>query len=100
MLRLALRSLLVRKARTGLALTGLTVAILGVIALISVSRGIQALLRETLALAPGVIVLQKEVPSLAFSSLPADLGEELSKEVPGIYAYPQVWYPAFEIEGE
>ncbi len=100
MIRLAIRSLFARKARTGLALTGLAVAILGVIALISVSRGIQALLRETLTRVPGVTVLQREVPSLGFSSLPLDLGKRI-EEVPGAgAAFAQVWYPAFEVEGE
>src|SRR5256885_14742323 len=99
MLRLALRNLLVRKARTGLSLIGLTVAILGIIALISVSRGIQALLRETLSMIPGLIVLQRDVPSLGFSTVPQAFGAELEK-VEGVdWAAPQVWYPAFEVEG-
>lgn len=99
MLGLALRNLLVRKARTALALLGLTIAILGIIALISVSSGIQALMRETLALVPGITVLQKDVMSLAFSSLPLATGDELER-VPGVHAASaQVWYPAFEVEG-
>lgn len=100
MLRLALRNLLVRKARTTLSLVGLTVAIVGIIALISVSRGIQALLQETISLVPGITVLAKDVPSLAFSSLPAAMDEDLVK-VDGVGAViAQVWHPAFEIEGE
>src|SRR4051812_47293861 len=100
MLRLALRNLLVRKARTGLSLIGLTVAILGIIALISVSRGIQALLRDTLSLIPGLIVLQRDVPSLGFSAVPVELGPDLEKLEGVAWAVPQVWYPAFEVEGQ
>jgi len=100
MLRMALRNLLVRKARTSLSLLGLTIAILGIIALISVSRGIQALMQETLTMVPGVTVLQKDVPALGFSAVPAGLGPEL-ESVPGVYAsFAQVWYPAFEVERE
>lgn len=100
MLGLALRNLLVRKARTALALTGLTISIFGIIALISVSSGIQALLEETLALAPGLTILQKNVMSLAFSALPAEMEKPL-EDVPGVSAASaQVWHPAFSIEGE
>jgi putative ABC transport system permease protein len=100
MLSLALKNLLVRKTRTALSLLGLTIAILGIIALISVSRGIQALLQETLNLVPGITVLQKEVPALALSAVPRALGEEL-ETLPGVHAaFAQVWYPAFEVEGE
>jgi putative ABC transport system permease protein len=99
-LALALRNLLVRKARTTLSLVGLTVAIVGIIALISVSRGIQALLQETISLVPGITVLAKDVPSLAFSSLPAAMRDDITR-VEGVGAVvAQVWHPAFEIEGE
>jgi putative ABC transport system permease protein len=100
MLRLALRNLLVRKARTGLSLIGLTVAILGIIALISVSRGVQALLRDTLSHIPGLIVLQRDVPSLGFSTVSLGLGADLERLDGVAWAAPQVWYPAFEVEGQ
>src|SRR5437762_183323 len=78
MFTLAIRNLLVRKARTALSLTGLTVAILGIIALISVSRGIRALLQETISAVPGITVLQKDVQEVVS---PRAAAEKFKKRV-------------------
>lgn len=96
---LALRNLLVRKARTALALAGLTISILGIVALISFSGGLEELLRRTLDMVPGVLVLRKEIPSPVLSTLPASY-EQVIEAVPGVRAaVGSVWFPAAEVDG-
>ncbi|GIW71048.1 MAG: ABC transporter permease [Planctomycetota bacterium] len=99
MFHLALRNLLGHRARTALAALGLTISILGVVALISLSSGVQSLLRETLELLPGIIVLRKDVPSPALSTVPAAYDREL-EQLPGVRAaIAEVLYPATAIDG-
>ncbi len=99
MLRFAFQNLLAKKARTALALTGLTISIFGVIGLISVSGGIHMLLRDALSLVEGIQVLRKETRSPMISRLPADCVDAREK-LPGVrVAVPTVFWPATLIDG-
>jgi putative ABC transport system permease protein len=100
MFGLALRNLLGHKARTALAMLGLTISIVGIIALISLSGGVRSVLQDTLKLLPGVMVLRKDLPSPALSSLPA-AHEAALEEIPGVRAaIKEVFFPAAAIDGE
>lgn len=99
MLALAIRNLLVRKARTALATAGLTIALLGIIALISVSAGIESLLAQTLRLLPGIMVLRRDVPIPTYSTLDEGLLPKI-EAVPGVaQVIPQVFFLATVVEG-
>ena len=55
----ALRNLMTRPIRTGLALVGLSIPVLGVLGLCSLSAGMRVLLEDTLAQVQGIIVLRE-----------------------------------------
>jgi putative ABC transport system permease protein len=95
----AWRNLLTRPLRTVLALTGLSIPILGVIGLCSLSGGLRDLVGDTLSQIQGVMVLRENVPTPVFSDLPSDLAETL-RRVPGVRAVaPELWKIAPSIEG-
>ena len=94
----AVRNLLTRPTRAGLALVGLSIPVLGVLGLFSLSGGIRNLLGDTLAQVRGILVLRENAPSDIFSDLPAELGEAL-RRVPGVRVVaPQIWKIAPSIE--
>jgi putative ABC transport system permease protein len=95
----ALRNLLTRPARTGLAMIGLSIPVLGVLGLFSLSSGIRNLLVDTLAQIQGIIVLRENAPTDLLSDLPATMANSL-RQVPGVRVVaPQVWKIAPSIEG-
>jgi len=99
MWRFAVQNLLTRPARTGLALIGLSIPIVGVLGLLSVSAGMKNLLGETLGQVRGMLVLRQDSPAPIFSHLRADLGATL-REVPGVrLVAPEIWELAPPIEG-
>ncbi|MHC4393975.1 MAG: ABC transporter permease, partial [Planctomycetota bacterium] len=99
MFSLALRNLLIRKARTGLAAAGLVIALLGMIALVSLSGGVELLLRETLEILPGVMVLKKDLPSPALSTVSEEYTAQVAA-IPGVIAaVPEIIFPAPSIDG-
>jgi putative ABC transport system permease protein len=95
----AWRNLLTRPLRTLLALIGLSVPILGVMGLFSVSNGLRDLVGETLSQIEGVMVIRENVPSPVFSTLPADLADNL-RRMHGVKSVaPEVWQIAPLVEG-
>lgn len=94
----AWRNLMTRPLRTALALTGLSIPILGVLGLFSLSAGLRNLVGDTLSQIEGVMVLRENAPSPVFSSLDESLAEDLW-DIPGISAVaPEVWGIAPPIE--
>jgi putative ABC transport system permease protein len=97
--RFAWRNLRTRPLRTALALVGLSIPILGVLGLVSLSRGLRNMVGETLSRVEGLMVLRENSPSPVFSTLPADMADTL-KQIPGVrIVAPEVWQVAYSIEG-
>jgi putative ABC transport system permease protein len=100
MLRFALRNLWTRPLRTLLALTGLTVAIAGMVGLFSVAEGIEHMVTSTFGRIPGLVVMQSGAPIPLFSRLPSDWKTEMDR-LPGVYVVnPEVWARAQRVEGK
>jgi putative ABC transport system permease protein len=98
--RFAWSNLLTRPLRTALALIGLSIPILGVLGLVSLSRGLRTMVGETLSQVEGLMVLAVNKPSPVFSTLPADLADQI-KQVPGVRVVaPEIWEVAPPIEGK
>jgi putative ABC transport system permease protein len=94
MLRLAIRNLLSRPARSTLSLMGLTVAIMGMVGLFSVAEGIDATIEDTFGQVPGIIVMQRGSPIPIFSRVPRAWAIE-AEELPGVNAVsPEIWVRA------
>lgn len=99
-LRLALRNLLRKRARTGLAVFGMAVALILVVGLISFSYGLRDLVNQTLRQVDGLVVVKRDAPHLVLSSLPAGMEAEL-EALPGVkLAVPEVWHAAITLDGE
>ena len=97
--RFAWRNLLTRPLRTMLALIGLSIPVLGVMALFSLSGGLRNLVGDTLSRVEGMMVLRENSLYPVFSQLPADLGPKL-KAMQGLRAVAaEVWGIAPNIEG-
>jgi len=95
----AWRNLLTRPMRTALALTGLSIPILGVMGLFSISNGLRNMVGDTLSRVEGLMVISENAPSPVFSTLPASLGETL-RAVKGVrIVAAEVWHIAPAIEG-
>lgn len=100
MWRFALQNLRVRKVRTGLSFLGLAVAVAGVIGLVSLSAGITATLRESLALIRGVVVIEAHAMDPILSKIPASLVDEV-RALPEVRAAAgEVWKLAASVDGQ
>ncbi|MDA0590314.1 MAG: ABC transporter permease [Planctomycetota bacterium] len=100
MLRLAIRNLLSRPARSTLSLMGLTVAIVGMVGLFSVAEGIDATIQDTFGKVPGIIVMQRGSPIPIFSRVPRAWAKEV-EQLPGVNAVsPEIWIRANIIDGK
>lgn len=98
MISLALRNLFSRPVRTLLALCGLSVAIGGMVGLLSIAEGIDAVVQGTFGSIPGVVVMQRGAPIPLFSRLPASWAEE-ARQLPGVHAvHPEVWTRAHLVD--
>jgi len=83
MLSFALGNLFSRSLRSLLALTGLAIAIAGMVTLFSIADGIDYVVNRTFAQIPGLAVQQRGAPVPLFSTLPAAWKEEIAR-VPGV----------------
>lgn len=100
MWRFAIRNLWSRPIRSTLSILGLTVAIVGMIALFAVAEGLDATVNKTFRIIPGLVVMQPGAPIPIFSRLPTRWGDEI-REIPGVHAYcAEVWARANVIEGK
>ena len=100
MLRFALSNLLNRKARSILALLGLTVAIAGMVGLFSIVEGLDRVTKDSFARIPGILVMQTGSPLPLFSRLPAEWEEDL-KQVEGVkIVCPELWVRVNVLEGK
>ena len=100
MLRLAIRNLFSRPARSTLSLMGLTVAIVGMVGLFSVAEGIDATIKDTFGKVPGIIVMQRGAPIPIFSRVPRAWANEV-EQLPGVNAVsPEIWIRANIIDGK
>ena len=100
MLKFALRNLLTRPMRSALSLVGLTVAIMGMIGLFSVAKGLDDLVDTTFSRITGLVAMQPGAPIPIFSRLPAAWGREIAK-VPGVaLVTPEIWVRANVIDGK
>src|SRR5580704_12712969 len=100
MLKFALRNLLTRPMRSVLSLVGLTVAIMGMIGLFSVAKGLDDMVSATFSRITGLVAMQPGAPIPIFSRLPAAWGAEIAK-VPGVaLVTPEIWVRANVIDGK
>lgn len=100
MLKFAVRNLFSRPMRSLLSLLGLTVAIVGMVGLFSVARGLDRLISTTFDRLHGLIAMQPGAPVPLFSHLPASWGEEIAA-LPGVeLVSPEVWSRANVIDGK
>jgi putative ABC transport system permease protein len=91
MFKFAYRNLLSRPMRSLLSLLGLTVAILGLVGLFSVARGLDRLVSSTFDRVHGLVAMQPGAPIPLFSRLPTKWGDEIAA-VAGVGAVcPEVW---------
>ena len=96
----ALRNLLTRPLRSGLAMTGLSIAIVGIVGLFSVTHGMTALVRSTLNMIEGVVVVRAGAMDPIFSALPKSVAQEIAK-VPGVRRVnPELWRLLPRLEGK
>jgi putative ABC transport system permease protein len=96
---LAVNNVMCRPARAILALTGLSVPVLGILGLFGLSAGIRRLLDETLAQVQGILVIRSGAPLDLVSELPASLAASI-RSVPGVRTVvPQLCKLAPPIEG-
>jgi putative ABC transport system permease protein len=100
MLRFALQNLCSRPLRSLLALFGLTVAIAGMVGLLSIAAGIDSVVAGTFGRIPGIVVMQRGAPIPLVSRLPASWAEE-ARKIPGVNAvHSEVWIRAHLINGK
>src|SRR5580704_12621096 len=100
MLKFALRNLMTRPMRSVLSLVGLTVAIMGMIGLFSVAKGLDEMVGKTFSQIEGLVAMQPGAPIPIFSRLPAAWGAEIAK-VPGVaLVTPEIWVRANVIDGK
>jgi putative ABC transport system permease protein len=100
MLKFALRNLLSRPMRSALSLIGLTVAIMGMVGLFSVAKGLDEMVSDTFRRITGLVAMQPGSPIPLFSRLPASWQREIER-VPGVrIVSPEVWSRANVIEGK
>jgi putative ABC transport system permease protein len=99
-LKFAIRNLMTRPMRSVLSLVGLTVAIMGMIGLFSVAKGLDEMVGKTFGQIEGLVAMQPGAPIPIFSRLPASWGPEIAK-VPGVkLVSPEVWVRANVIDGK
>lgn len=100
MFRFAFRNLISRPVRSLLALCGLTIAIMGMVGLFSVARGIEATIANTFGRIPGLAVMQPGAPVPLFSRIPTAWGDEIGA-IPGVHVVaPEIWSRAHLVEGK
>lgn len=100
MFRFALSNLLNRKARSTLALLGLTVAIAGMVGLFSIVEGLDRVTEDTFSRIPGILVMQTGAPIPLFSRLPAEWEDDLI-QVEGVkIVCPEIWVRVNVLEGK
>ncbi len=100
MFSFALKNILSRPMRSALAVTGMTVAILGMVGLFSIAEGLDQAVGNTLNRVPGFVAMQRGAPIPLFSTLPREWTEELEK-IPGVRAVsPECWVRANVIDGK
>ncbi len=99
MWRFAFQNLRVRKVRTGLSFLGLSVAVAGVIGLVSLSAGIREVLRTSLSLIGAVGVIREKTMDPIFSTIPESHADAVRAlpEVRGAAA--EIWVLAATVEG-
>lgn len=99
MIVFALRNLISRPVRSLLSLLGLTIAILGMVALFSVAHGIDNSVERTFSRIPGLVCLQPGAPIPLFSRLPAKWGSEIAQLDGVSVVNEEVWQRANTING-
>jgi putative ABC transport system permease protein len=100
MWKIAFRNLLSKKTRTLLALTGLMIAVVGVVGLISISDGIKAMVNESLGSLQGVQVLQKDSLSPMLSRVDMKIIKEIENFPEVDIVTPRVFGIASSIDGK
>ncbi|MDC0307564.1 ABC transporter permease, partial [Planctomycetaceae bacterium] len=100
MLRFAFSNLLNRKARSTLALLGLTVAIAGMVGLFSIVEGLDRITEDTFSRIPGILVMQTGAPIPLFSRLPAEWEDDLKNVKNVKIVCPEIWVRVNVLEGK
>lgn len=100
MWKMGVQNLFSRPARSTLSILGLTVAIMGMVGLFSVARGIDALMSNTFKRVPGLIVLQTGAPVPLFSRLPSQWESEIRAMPEVAVVNAELWQRANVVEGK
>ena len=100
MWKIAFRNLLSKKTRTLLALTGLMIAVVGVVGLISISDGIKNMVNESLGQLQGVQVVQKDSLSPMMSKVDMEIIDEIESFPEVDFVAPRVFGVASSIDGK
>ena len=100
MWKIAFRNLLSKKTRTLLALTGLMIAVVGVVGLISISDGIKSMVNESLGQLQGVQVVQKDSLSPMMSKVDMEIVDEIESFPEVDFVAPRVFGVASSIDGK
>jgi len=100
MFQFALHNVLSRPVRSGLAILGMTVAIMGMVGLFSIAEGLDRVVGNTLNRVSGFVAMQRGAPIPLFSTLPRSWIEEI-ESIPGVRAATsECWARVNVIEGE
>lgn len=99
MFRLALKNVFTRKLRSLFALVGLAIAVMGIIALISISAGLRECVNLSLAKIEELVVIRKESLDPIFSKIPASLEEKIAAIPQVSVVVPEIWELAPNVEG-
>lgn len=100
MLLLALRNLLSRPLRSTLAWLGLTVSIGGMVCLLAISAGMQAMIERTFSDVPGLLAMQPDAGIPVLSRLPTSWADEMAT-LPGVRTVVREWWArAHRVEGK
>ncbi len=100
MIYFALKNLTRRKARTFLAILGITIGVAAVVALVSISEGLEYEASEAIGKIQNIMVWEDDVMDPIFSKISIDYSEKIEK-IGGVrVASPEIFAPVWNIDGK
>ncbi|MFQ6051684.1 MAG: ABC transporter permease [Candidatus Hydrothermarchaeota archaeon] len=100
MIYFALKNLTRRKARTFLAILGITIGVAAVIALVSISEGLEHEASEAIGKIQNIMVWEDDVMDPVFSKISIDYAEKI-ENIKGVrVASPEIFAPVWNIDGK
>ncbi|MFH0987143.1 MAG: ABC transporter permease [Candidatus Micrarchaeota archaeon] len=96
----AFKNLWLKKTRTALALIGLSIAIVGLISLISLSAGIRYTITESISNMQGVTVIEKDAFESILSTVDEKYADDIEKFTEVNFVTPEIWGMIGSVEGQ